>query len=187
MHCIHSFLTFPFTLQSLHHPLKQSRKQEQVSYVNLSFPGCFGEAGACTQVSIHASASLRTRLCTEVLKTFSRPLISSRELKEHLSRTLPASFLLFSSLSLTASLWQVKCQEPGRGGVWRRRDKRFSPSINLKTYSADNLNGTGISFSMVTRDGRRLEKERTDPGKSDVEEAGKVVNFATSLCCASCM
>jgi len=82
----------------------------------------------------------------------------------------------------------VKCQEPGRGGIWRRRDKRFSPSINLKTYSADSLNGTGISFSMVTRDGRRLEKERerTDPGKSDAE-AGKVVNFATSLRCASCM
>jgi len=61
----------------------------------------------------------------------------------------------------------VKCQEPGRGGVWRRRDKRFSPSINLKTYSADNLNGTGISFSMVTRDGRSLEREseRTDTGK----------------------
>lgn len=68
--------------------------------------------------------------------------------------------LLFSSHSLIASLWQVKCQETGRGGVWRRRDKRFSPSINLKTYSADNLNGTGISFSMVTRDGRRLGKKK---------------------------
>lgn len=70
--------------------------------------------------------------------------------------------LLFSSHSLIASLWQVKCQEPGRGGVWRRRGKRFSPSINLKTYSADNLNGTGISFSMVTRDGRRLEKKKRE-------------------------
>lgn len=68
--------------------------------------------------------------------------------------------LPFSSHSLIASLWQVKCQEPGRGGVWRRRDKRFSPSINLKTYSADNLNGTGISFSMVTRDGRRLREKK---------------------------
>lgn len=96
--------------------------------------------------------------------------------------------LLFSSHSLIASLWQVKCQEPGRGGVWRRRDKRFSPSINLKTYSADNLNGTGISFSMVTRDGRRLgkKKESTDPGKSDAEDAGKLANFAISLCWANC-
>lgn len=51
----------------------------------------------------------------------------------------------------------------GEGGRWR--DKRFSPSINLKTYSADNLNGASISFSMVTSDGRKTEKEKeTDTG-----------------------
>lgn len=95
--------------------------------------------------------------------------------------------LLFSSHSLIASLWQVKCQEPGRGGVWRRRDKRFSPSINLKTYSADNLNGTGISFSMETRDGRRLgEKKRERVQTQETwcwrrRESCKLCNF--SLLC----
>lgn len=96
MHCIHSFLTFPLTLQRLHHPFKQSHKQEPVLYMHLSCPGCFGQEGACTQVSIHASASFRTRLCSKVLKTFSQLLISSTELKEHLSRTLPASFSALS-------------------------------------------------------------------------------------------
>lgn len=148
--------------------------------MNLSFPGCFGEAGACTQVSIHASASLRTRLCTKVLKTFSRLPISSTELKEHLSRTLPASFSAPSRWLPVSGKWNVKNQAGavfGEGGI---RD-----SHHPSTYSADNLNGTGISFSMVTRDGRRLEKEREDrPGKIwcwRSRESCKLCNF--SLLC----
>lgn len=123
MHHVHSFLTFPFTLQRLHHPSKPSPKQEQGLYMNLSFPGCLGEAGACTQVSIHASASLRTRLCTEVLKTFSRLLISPSELKEHLSRTLPASFSAPSRWLPVSGKWNVKNQA---GAVFREGGIRDS-------------------------------------------------------------
>lgn len=137
MCCIHSFLTFPFTLQRLHHPLKQSHKQDQVSYMNVPFPGCFREAGAYTQVSIHASASLRTRLCTEVLKTSSRLPISSTELKEHLSRTLPASFSFPSRWLPVSGKWNVKNQAGavfGEGGIRDSHHPSTSKPIQPTTW-----------------------------------------------------
>lgn len=137
MHCIHSFLTFSFTWQKLHHPLKHSHKQEQDLHMNLAFPGCFGEAGTCTQVSIHASASLRTRLCTKVLKTFSRLLISSTALKEHLSRTLPASFSAPSRWLPVSGKWNVKNQAGavfGEGGIRDSHHPSTSKPIQPTTW-----------------------------------------------------
>lgn len=92
----------------------------------IAFSVCSGKCGwavegANRQVSIHASAS---QLADEALQLSPQDLLTAADLiheTERASQQDTASFP-FRALSLTTILWQVKCQEPGRGGVWKRRE-----------------------------------------------------------------
>ena len=81
-----SIPSLPFPLSCRGHITPQKSEPQAAARVafEFTFPGSSGEAGARTQVSIHASASLRTRLCTEVLKTFSQ---DGRSLERESERT----------------------------------------------------------------------------------------------------
>lgn len=134
-----SIPSLPFPLSCRGHITPQKSEPEAAARVvfEFTFPGSSREAGARTQVSIHASASLRTRLCTEVLKTFSQLLISSKELKEHRSRTLPASFSVLSPGLPVSGKWNVKNQAGavfGEGGIRDSHHPSTSKPIQPTTW-----------------------------------------------------
>lgn len=146
-------------------------------------------SGGCRRASEHSCFSQLARrwealpLSPQDLLTL---LISSTKLKEHLSRTPPASLSDTSHWQPFSGKWNVKNQAGAVfGKEGRRRDKRFSPSINLKTYSARCLNGAGHFILHGNRmEGRwrgckrRHGKSRSERKSSIKKKDGSVPNLS---------